>query len=132
MSAPWLKASEAVDFARSVGAPRNLAIHDRVYSEAGLGIVDGHFDTAAGRGAVLHAAAGRVRPLSAVRQPPASASRTGTNFAWDSASSASGSESATMPQPANSRTVSPSTTAERNAMPHSPSPLASIQPTGPA
>ena len=42
--APWLKASEAVDFAREVGAPRNLAIHDRVYSEAGLGIVDGHFD----------------------------------------------------------------------------------------
>ncbi len=45
VSAPWLKASEAVDFARSVGAPRNLAIHDRVYSEAGLGIVDGHFAT---------------------------------------------------------------------------------------
>jgi L-ascorbate metabolism protein UlaG (beta-lactamase superfamily) len=43
VSAPWLKASEAIDFARRVGAPRNLAIHDRVYSEAGLGIVDGHF-----------------------------------------------------------------------------------------
>jgi L-ascorbate metabolism protein UlaG (beta-lactamase superfamily) len=42
VSAPWLKASEAVDFAREVGAPRNLAIHDRVYSEAGLGIIDGH------------------------------------------------------------------------------------------
>ena len=27
---------------REVGAPRNLAIHDRVYSEAGLSIVDGH------------------------------------------------------------------------------------------
>lgn len=33
-SAPWLKASEAVDFARAVGAPRNLAIHDRIYTEA--------------------------------------------------------------------------------------------------
>lgn len=43
VSAPWMKASEGVDFARLVGAPRNLAIHDRVYSEAGLGIVDGHF-----------------------------------------------------------------------------------------
>ena len=43
VSAPWLKASEAVDFARSVGAPRVMAIHDRVYSEEGLGIVDGHF-----------------------------------------------------------------------------------------
>ena len=42
VSAPWLKAAEAIDFAREVGAPRNLAIHDRVYSEAGLGIVDGH------------------------------------------------------------------------------------------
>ena len=42
VSAPWLKASEAVDFARDVSAPRNVAIHDKVYSEAGLGIVDGH------------------------------------------------------------------------------------------
>jgi L-ascorbate metabolism protein UlaG (beta-lactamase superfamily) len=42
VSAPWMKASEAVEFARAVAAPRNLAIHDRVYSEAGLGIVDGH------------------------------------------------------------------------------------------
>jgi L-ascorbate metabolism protein UlaG (beta-lactamase superfamily) len=42
--APWMKASEGVDFAREVRAPRNLAIHDRVYSEAGLGIVDGHMN----------------------------------------------------------------------------------------
>ena len=42
VSAPWLKTSEAIDFARAVKAPRNLAIHDRIYSEAGLGIVDGH------------------------------------------------------------------------------------------
>ena len=44
VSAPWMKASEAVDFARLVGAPRNIAIHDRVYSEAGLTIVDGHLN----------------------------------------------------------------------------------------
>ena len=44
VSAPWMKVSDAVDFARLVGAPRNLAIHDRVYSEAGLGIVDGHLN----------------------------------------------------------------------------------------
>jgi len=44
VSAPWLKASEAIDFARDVAAPHNLAIHDRVYSEAGLGIVDGHLN----------------------------------------------------------------------------------------
>ena len=42
VSAPWMRASEAVDFARDVGAPRVIAIHDRVYSEAGLAIVDGH------------------------------------------------------------------------------------------
>ena len=42
VSAPWMRAAEAVDFARQVGAPRNLAIHDRIYSEAGLRIVDGH------------------------------------------------------------------------------------------
>jgi L-ascorbate metabolism protein UlaG (beta-lactamase superfamily) len=42
VSAPWMRASEAVDFARLVGAPRNLAIHDRVYSPEGLAIVDGH------------------------------------------------------------------------------------------
>lgn len=44
VSAPWMRAAEAIDFARAVRAPRNLAIHDRVYSEAGLGIVDGHMD----------------------------------------------------------------------------------------
>ena len=42
VSAPWLKASECIDFARAVGAPRSLAIHDAVYSEAGLGIIGGH------------------------------------------------------------------------------------------
>jgi L-ascorbate metabolism protein UlaG (beta-lactamase superfamily) len=42
VSAPWLKASEAIDFAREVAAPHSLGIHDRVYSEAGLGIIDGH------------------------------------------------------------------------------------------
>jgi L-ascorbate metabolism protein UlaG (beta-lactamase superfamily) len=39
--APWMRAAEGIDFVRAVGAPRNLAIHDRVYSEAGLGIVAG-------------------------------------------------------------------------------------------
>ncbi|MFC6288016.1 MBL fold metallo-hydrolase [Nocardioides sp. GCM10027113] len=43
--APWMRAAEAIDFAREVRASRNLAIHDRVYSEAGLGIVDGHMNT---------------------------------------------------------------------------------------
>ena len=41
-SAPWLKASEAIDFARAVGAPRNLAIHDRIYTEAAHGILEQH------------------------------------------------------------------------------------------
>ncbi|KAA1419502.1 MBL fold metallo-hydrolase [Nocardioides humilatus] len=41
--APWMKVAEGIDFARSVGAPRNVAIHDRVYSDAGLAIADNHF-----------------------------------------------------------------------------------------
>jgi L-ascorbate metabolism protein UlaG (beta-lactamase superfamily) len=41
VSAPWLKVSECIDYAREVRAPRNVANHDAVYSEAGLGIVDG-------------------------------------------------------------------------------------------
>jgi len=42
VSAPWLKVSECIDYARDIGAPKSLAIHDAVYSDAGLGIVDGH------------------------------------------------------------------------------------------
>ena len=42
VSAPWLKVSEALDFVRFVGAKRNLAIHDRIYSDVALGMVDGH------------------------------------------------------------------------------------------
>jgi L-ascorbate metabolism protein UlaG (beta-lactamase superfamily) len=41
--APWMRAAEGIDFARAVGAARNLAIHDRIYSEAGLRIVDGQY-----------------------------------------------------------------------------------------
>ena len=44
VSAPWLKASEAIDFARAVKAPRNIAIHDRVYSEFGLKTVETHMN----------------------------------------------------------------------------------------
>ena len=42
ISAPWLKMSEAVDFVRDVGAPRSLGIHDKVYSDLALGMVDTH------------------------------------------------------------------------------------------
>jgi L-ascorbate metabolism protein UlaG (beta-lactamase superfamily) len=42
VSAPWLKISECIDYAREVGAKRSLAIHDAIYSEAGLGVADGH------------------------------------------------------------------------------------------
>jgi L-ascorbate metabolism protein UlaG (beta-lactamase superfamily) len=41
--APWMRAAEGIDFARAVAAPRNVAIHDRIYSEAGLRIVDGQY-----------------------------------------------------------------------------------------
>jgi L-ascorbate metabolism protein UlaG (beta-lactamase superfamily) len=38
--APWAKLSEVVDLARDVHAPLTVGIHDKVYSELGLGIVD--------------------------------------------------------------------------------------------
>ena len=42
VSAPWLKVSECIDFGRDVGAPRSLAIHDKIYSELGHKVIDGH------------------------------------------------------------------------------------------
>jgi hypothetical protein len=47
VSAPWLKVGEAVDFVREVAAPRTLGIHDRVYSEVALGMVDAHMNNLA-------------------------------------------------------------------------------------
>ena len=42
ISAPWLKVGEAVDFVREVAAPMSLGIHDCIYSEAGLEMVERH------------------------------------------------------------------------------------------
>jgi L-ascorbate metabolism protein UlaG (beta-lactamase superfamily) len=47
VSAPWLKVGEAIDFVREVAAPRTLAIHDRVYSEVGLSMVEAHLNNLA-------------------------------------------------------------------------------------
>ncbi|MEP9384930.1 MBL fold metallo-hydrolase [Nocardioides cheoyonin] len=44
VSAPWAAAHELVDFARRVKAPTNIAIHDRIYSEAGSAVFDGHIN----------------------------------------------------------------------------------------
>ncbi|WP_141004498.1 MBL fold metallo-hydrolase [Nocardioides humi] len=41
--APWMRVSEGVEFARGVGAARNVAIHDRVFSTEGLGVADAQF-----------------------------------------------------------------------------------------
>lgn len=41
VSGPWLKLGESVDFARAVGAPRNLAVHELVSSDIGLALADG-------------------------------------------------------------------------------------------
>ena len=43
-SAPWLRSAMAIDFVRAVGAPRNLAIHDRIYTEAAHGILEQHMN----------------------------------------------------------------------------------------
>ena len=88
----------------------------------------GHGQAGSGPRCFVMRAARRRRGHRAVR-----ASRTGTNFACASASSASGSESATMPQPANSRTGAP-VELRRSAgrCPTRRRREASIQPTGPA
>jgi len=48
VSGPWLKLAEAIDFARAVGAPRNLAIHELVSSDIGLSLTDGRMDAMLG------------------------------------------------------------------------------------
>jgi L-ascorbate metabolism protein UlaG (beta-lactamase superfamily) len=43
-SAPWLRSEMAIDFVREVGAPTNLSIHDRIYTEAAHGILATQMD----------------------------------------------------------------------------------------
>ncbi|HET7735650.1 MAG TPA: MBL fold metallo-hydrolase [Nocardioidaceae bacterium] len=50
--APWAKISEVLDYARAYAAPRNLAIHDLVYSDFALGIVDPRMEAFVGDGNV--------------------------------------------------------------------------------
>lgn len=45
VSAPWARSADLIDFARRVKAPTNVAIHDRIYSEAGSSIFDGQVNT---------------------------------------------------------------------------------------
>jgi len=40
VSGPWNKVAEVVDFGRAVGAARNLAIHELIASDIGLGLTD--------------------------------------------------------------------------------------------
>lgn len=42
VSAPWARSSELIDFMRGVKAPQNVAIHDRIYSDVGAMVFDGH------------------------------------------------------------------------------------------
>ncbi len=37
--APWSRISEVIDFARTVGAPRSVAVHDGLLNDNGLGVV---------------------------------------------------------------------------------------------
>jgi L-ascorbate metabolism protein UlaG (beta-lactamase superfamily) len=45
INAPWSKASEVVDFARSVGARRSLAVHDGLLNDTGLAVVNRNLTT---------------------------------------------------------------------------------------
>ena len=73
-----------------------------------------------------------ARTPGARPQPQRSASRNARNLRSVSSTSSDGSESATIPAPANSVARSPRSSAHRSAIAHSPSPSASTQPTGPA
>ncbi|GAB2971294.1 MBL fold metallo-hydrolase [Nocardioides montaniterrae] len=64
--APWMRMSEGIDFARHVGAATNVAIHDRVYSEMGAGIVDRMF------GQLLEASGQDYRRIADGRDLPTS------------------------------------------------------------
>jgi len=63
---------------------------------------------------------------------PSRAASTARSLRRVSSSSASGSEAGTIPPPAKRRPFAPSISMQRRAIPNSPSPLASTQPTGPA
>ncbi len=41
ISGPWLKLAEAVDYARAVGAPKVLGIHEGLLNARGLGLIGG-------------------------------------------------------------------------------------------
>ena len=43
--APWSRISEVIDFAREVGAPRSLAVHDGLLNDTGLAVVGRNLDT---------------------------------------------------------------------------------------
>jgi L-ascorbate metabolism protein UlaG (beta-lactamase superfamily) len=44
VSGPWLKVAEAIDFLRAVGPRQAIAIHDALYNDIGLGLVDRLFN----------------------------------------------------------------------------------------
>jgi L-ascorbate metabolism protein UlaG (beta-lactamase superfamily) len=50
VAAPWARLSDVLDYARSFGAPLNLAIHEMVYSGFGLASVDTRMRDFAGDG----------------------------------------------------------------------------------
>ena len=48
--APWSKMSEVMDYARATEATQYLAIHDRIYSDIGLSLVDARVTSMVGEG----------------------------------------------------------------------------------
>jgi L-ascorbate metabolism protein UlaG (beta-lactamase superfamily) len=40
LHAPWSRTSEVIDFARTVGAPRSVAVHDGLLNATGLGLLE--------------------------------------------------------------------------------------------
>ena len=62
--APWSRISEVIDFGRSVGAPRAIAVHDGLLNETGLSVVGRNAEALLGSHDIAYE---RVGPGSDVR-----------------------------------------------------------------
>lgn len=63
VSAPWLKLSEMIDYARAVDPRRGFAIHDALLSDIGLAVLDNFLPMSAGAAGATY---GRLAPGTSV------------------------------------------------------------------
>jgi hypothetical protein len=113
-----------------LGNTRLCLVRQAGYARPGILILYYRCAAFTGKAIIAHASGGHGS-RGTVPGHGSRASRIGRNLACASASSAAGSEPATMPPPAKIRAREPAISPQRSAMPHSPLPRLSTQPTGP-